>query len=140
VSGIEQRPERDLVDDGSIHDDELLMRRIWRECISPNGRLLNIAFIDRRNEVSVYRSALATLADVMQGNPLMGCVDVPAALPRANEHGVTPDPLGDESRGAEAHAVIFPKPTHSRKRVKAHAERIAAGARWLRRPPPQSAL
>jgi hypothetical protein len=132
-------PERDLVDDGTVRDEETLLRRIHPNWISPrSGELLGIAFMDRHtNEVSVFREEMATMADVMRAWPWMGCATVAARVPRANEHGVTPDPLEDETLAAAAHAVIFPRRAPSQKRIRKFADRIALQAEIRRRPPPQ---
>jgi hypothetical protein len=127
-----------LADDGSVQDPEQLLRRIYRDWVHPNtGEVLGVAFIDRVQEVSVFRELIATVDQVMASTPLMGCASVTAATCRANEHSVAADPINDGSPEGQAHGVIFPKPAPSKKRVRRYANAIAATAVWRRRPPPQ---
>ena len=68
---------------------------------------------------------MTTHAFVLRHHPWMGLAEVDARVPRANEHGVVPDPLPDD----DSHAVLVPSAALTGGKRKEAARRIAKAAR-----------
>lgn len=125
------------VDDDSIADEELLLRRICDipQWIKPaeDGEIKpsSAAFLDNHtNEVSVNVASLTTQEEVMKNYPNMGLVSIEAGVPRSIEHIVAPTPEVDDP----SHRVICPPPETSKSRRKTLAKIMAENSKWILHP------
>lgn len=125
-------------DDPTIPGDASLLRRIppnrrWK--LDPSGRILpNSDNFDEDDttpmSVAIEAEILARgggPTDVLAGHEGFGLVAFPAAVPRANGHGVCRWPTPEEP----AHAYVFclrGSPSRSQKKA------IARACRWIRYP------
>jgi len=123
------------VDDDSLGNDRLLLRRILPEwIISEKGvcRPQSIAFVDRRtNEVSVFVADLTNAESVLEGHPEASLVAFAVEIPRSAGGIVARTPENPDA----SHRVLCYPSNSSMKRV---AKLIAEGAQWIRLIPPVS--
>lgn len=122
----------DRVDDGSIRDEEVLLRRLLPDWVErdESGRVRpkSLAFIDRRSgELSVHRQPLTSDAFVLRKHPTHGIAAFPAGAARTEGFAVVPDPIQNEP-GMEddpSHALVIPPPGTNPSKVKTLARKLA---------------
>ncbi len=125
------------VDDESLGDDRLLLRRILPQwIIRENGRYRpqSIAFMDRHTyEVSVFVADLTDAVLILQGHPQASLVAFVVGIPRSAGGIVarTPENLDTSHR-----VLCYPNNSSMRRAAKLIADR----AQWVRLIPPDSSL
>jgi len=123
------------VDDESLGDDRLLLRRILPEwIIRENGRYRpqSIAFMDRHTyEVSVFVADLTDAVSILQGHPQANLVAFVAGIPRSVGGIVARTP---ENSDPSHRVLCYPTQGLMRKAAKL----IAEGAQWINLIPPVS--
>ena len=129
------------VDDSAISDADGLLRRIlpqpeWMKMEQGVVRPSSMAFLDRRNEVSVFLSRLKTIEVLLASHPSDGAAEVEARVPRAHEQLVASAPDEGEDGHDPAHALICPKVPLGTKKQKAAARAMAMAAVIRKLPKP----
>jgi hypothetical protein len=131
----------DPVDDGSVGNDEVLWRRVFKNWVEPdeNGqpRTRSLAFLDRRSgKISVHRSHLTTEAFVLRNHPTHGMVALLARSPRSNGYPVAADPVQDEPGQDDdpSHALLLPPKGAGQSRLKTLAKVLARASKVIRPP------
>lgn len=122
----------DRVDDGSVRNDEVLLRRLLSDWIErdESGRVrpTSLAFIDRRSgELSVHRQQLTSEAFVLRNHPTHGIAAFPAGAARAEGFAVVADPIANEPDTDDdpSHALVVPPAGATPSRVKTLARKLA---------------
>src|SRR4051812_24682209 len=88
-------------DDGSVHNEEALWRRILPVWMvkEPDGRLRpsSVAFLDRcTGELSVHRAKLTSTTFILRAFPTHSVAEVRAKVPRELKLAVCADPICGE--------------------------------------------
>lgn len=126
-----------VANDATIRDEDFLLRRIHIATSvyrGPDGSRPNNGGFRTKNKepLSVYVESMLrdrglSEVDVLDGQPGFWLVALPVALVRAAGLGVVMDPVEDEGRLGEAHAVITGQLSGARRD---HLSKIAIAKVW----------
>ena len=123
---------RDLHDDPSIPDDEVLYHGVHRTHLKPGAFVSSGSFISRTNpHPSVDLGSLSTREDAHQRRPTdVGVAELVTSTVRSLTPGVASDPI----EGNPAHALIIHDPNLSNSKWKEVARQLARACAWAIHP------